>query len=237
MSRPKAASAAVAAKTEFKAECENMYQYVPDGPEYRNPHPEMPQHPFRIGICGSSGAGKTNLAVNIIKKSECFDEVWIFANAEPNQPLYKLLAKCKGVKVFTGLDDLPLLDELKSAKKTQRLFIFDDYITLTELQHKPIIEYFVASRHKNCSCIYLAQDYIQIPKLIRRNLTQLFLKNIESEDSLKHIVRQYARGVTLPVLTAMYRDAMKHNSFLQIDMAAKNTEDRFRLGFGEAYEI
>ena len=40
---------------------------------------------------------------------------------------------------------------------TQKIIIFDDFVC--EKNQKPLIDYFIRGRHKNCSVIYLSQSF------------------------------------------------------------------------------
>ena len=51
--------------------------------------------------------------------------------------------------------------------ETQKDIIFDDFIC--EKYQKPLIDYFIRGRHKNCSVIYLSQSFYETPKDIRLN--------------------------------------------------------------------
>lgn len=47
----------------------------------------------------------------------------------------------------------------------QRIAIFDVFVC--ENNPKPLIDYFIQDRHKNCSVIYLTKSYFRCPKSIR----------------------------------------------------------------------
>ena len=47
------------------------------------------------------------------------------------------------------------LDQLDN--DNQKIVIFDDFVC--EKNQKPIVDYFIGGRHKNCSVIYLSQSY------------------------------------------------------------------------------
>ena len=67
--------------------------------------------------------------------------------------------------IETSNDEIPSLDELDD--ESQKIVVFDDFVC--EKNQKPLIEYFIRSRHKNCSVIYLSQSYYLTPKDIRLN--------------------------------------------------------------------
>ena len=56
--------------------------------------------------------------------------------------------------------------------------IFDDFIC--EKYQKPLIDYFIQGRHKNCSVIYLSQTYYATPKPIRLNCSHFALYDFPS---------------------------------------------------------
>ena len=43
----------------------------------------------------------------------------------------------------------------------QKIVIFDDFVC--EKNQKPLIDYFIRGRHKNCSVIYLSQSFYGTP--------------------------------------------------------------------------
>src|SRR4051794_18957362 len=53
-------------------------QFV-DKKKHKNINELAPQHPFRLLIIGPSGAGKTNIVMNLVIKYLCFDKIYIFA--------------------------------------------------------------------------------------------------------------------------------------------------------------
>jgi hypothetical protein len=81
--------------------------------EYHNPsYNEQTQplkHPARVLVIGSSGAGKTNIVMNIIKKMEnTFNKIRVFCKNK-EEPLYEMLeSKLDGesFEIHEGLDEL-----------------------------------------------------------------------------------------------------------------------------------
>lgn len=131
--------------------------------------------PSRVLIIGPSGCGKTNLLYNLIINYWIpYLNLYIFTkNIE--QPVYKKIKK-----IF---DDIPSInthfsnDEIISVDDCEpnSLVIFDDF--LKEKQDM-IIEYFIRSRSKNISVIYLTQSYTSVDiKTIRNNLNVLIVFN------------------------------------------------------------
>lgn len=135
-------------------------------------------NPLRCLVVGSSGSGKTNLALNIIhnKHNLKFQNIYVFSRSF-EQPAYlelqdTLLSARKKMGrevgyVYSSCDDLIPLDMCKP----NSLIIFDD--CKSEKQDK-IKEYFTRGRHKHISCIYLSQSYGLVDmQVIRNNLNML----------------------------------------------------------------
>lgn len=131
--------------------------------------------PLRCLILGKSGSGKTTLLWNIITKYWIpYINLYIFTKSI-EQPIYIKLKEVfektdnSETHFFDNCDDIISVDECKA----NSLVIFDD--CLLEKQTK-IKEYFVRSRPKNISCIYLSQNFALVDKqVIRTNLNFLVI--------------------------------------------------------------
>ena len=100
-------------------------------------------------ICGSSGAGKTNLLANILRKPFIeYDKIYPYVEFR-EQPKYKYfldrleeVSRKDGYYIFEwGNDEVIPLDELPS--DNQKLVVFDDF--LCEKQDR-FIDYFIHSQ-------------------------------------------------------------------------------------------
>ena len=140
----------------------------------------------------------------------------------------------KGIKIQEiDKDGLPDLD--KFDKTQQTLLIMDDLVG--EKNQKPMEQYFIRARKKNCSLIYISQSYYAVPKMIRNNLTYLIIKQVSSMKNLLMISREYDLGIDKKLLTDMYRNATKDKQgFLLIDLEGDPNE-RFRKNFDEYYDV
>ena len=119
--------------------------------------PYMPSDTFRMLICGPSGCGKTNVLMHMLYNLLYYDKIYLFSkNLE--QPKYRQLLETFGpISEEVGYDvieesngDVVPLESLDD--DNQKIVIFDDYVC--ERNQKPLIEYFIGGRHKNCSVIY-----------------------------------------------------------------------------------
>ena len=58
--------------------------------------------------------------------------------------------------------------------------IFDDFVC--EKKHKPLIDYFMRRRHKNCSVIYFSESYYKTPNDIRLNCSHFCIYDFPSNN-------------------------------------------------------
>ena len=92
----------------------------------------------------------------------------------------------------------------------QKIVIFDDYVC--DKNQKPLIDYFIRGRHKNCSVIYLSQSFYGTPKDIRLNCSHFCVYEFPSSNERNLISRE------LSVDKEQYIKATKKPfSFLYVD--------------------
>ncbi|GET61920.1 hypothetical protein GLOIN_2v1874888 [Rhizophagus irregularis DAOM 181602=DAOM 197198] len=141
----------------------NLDEYTTDS---RQGNEFAPSWPFRLAVAGSSDSGKTTMIINLLmgdKKAKKDGERYILCDAV----------------ILVGR----YLDELKWAVVRLQLPLATvDLIT----------GFFTHGRHKNISCIYVAQRFFTIPKAIRENVNYISLHGGHgSLTDTKRIIRQY----------------------------------------------
>jgi hypothetical protein len=98
-------------------------------------------------------------------------------------------------------------------------------------------QFFLRARKKNASMVYISQDYYSIPKMIRRNMTYLIIKQLSSMKNLTMIAREFDVGISKEALANIYKEATKSKmDFLMMDLEAP-PEERFRKNFDEIFEL
>ena len=60
--------------------------------EHNNKWPYIPDHPYRVLITGGSGSGKTNALLDLVKKQDDIDEIYLYAK-DLSEPKYEFLTK------------------------------------------------------------------------------------------------------------------------------------------------
>lgn len=219
----------------------NFYELMPDSlkPVYHNPYYEqhLIPHPMRLIVVGASGSGKTTIALTIIKKmADTFDRI-ILCCQNSHEPLYLYLkSKIKDdqLSIYEGIHDLPDFDDFDEDE--QVLVIFDDLCNESKKDHKKIMDLFIRGRKlaKGVSIMYLTQSYFAVPKLIRLNSTNVFLKKLSSMRDLNLILSDFRLDLTKEQLQRMYKTCTDDfQNFFQIDVATNKDELRYRKNFTE----
>lgn len=201
--------------------------------QYHNPHFNDHQIniPFRLGIIGSSSAGKTQLLLNLISKcDDTFGHIIVVYKA--SEPLYQFLADkigSKAITFYTRLGELPQPNELdKKFKGKQILLIFDDQVN--EKNQEIIKEYSIRGR-KICagvSICYLSQSFFKIPKIVRQQFSYLMLLKLSSKRDLNLILSDFSLGVDRDELALLYKESTAERfNFLKVDVDQPNDNKKF----------
>ena len=225
-----------------KVELVDWYKKMPKKylPKQHNPHYET-HHiklPFRLIIAGNSGSGKTQTLLNLLNiMPDTFEKIRIVTKNK-DEPLYNYLEdklKDFDFKIDEGIHSLPDLDSLD--KTVNNLIVLDDLVNESAKAQRPIADYFIRARKKNCSIIYISQSYYAVPKMIRDNISYLIIKQVSSMKNLTMICRECSLGIDKKELKKIYEDATQSKQdFLLIDLEG-NKDERFRKNFDEIYVV
>jgi energy-coupling factor transporter ATP-binding protein EcfA2 len=195
--------------------------------------------PFRGLLIGSSGAGKTNLLMNIIvAMPKTFNHIYIYSKA--TEPLYDFLTSQLSSDLLTisyDLDDLRNFDDKNYYGQT--LLVVDDMCL--EKNQECISELYIRGR-KICggvSLLYLSQSYFKIPKTIRLQSDYIFILKVGAVRDLKMILSEYSLQATKQQLTNMYNYCCNSSQFGEFFLTdLKNTQDKtYRKNFTEFLNI
>lgn len=202
-----------------------------DNPNYDLHHIELP---FRMVVVAPSGSGKTNYVCNLLqlfcKGKGTFDEIKIYCKSK-DEPLYRYLNdETKGaIRIYEGTENLPQINELDKTKQT--LYIFDDLIL--DIKKNPLIsEYYIRARKKNCSLIFLSQNFYSIPKIMRVNTRYFTILRLAGQRDLNMILSDLSLGLSKQQLLDIYNYCTKEKmNTLMIDN--DSIEGKFRKNFTE----
>ena len=195
---------------------------------FKQLHPFMPDRTFRMLICGPSGSGKTNVLLDMIFRLLFYDKIYLYAKNLDQTKYQHLLKTFRPISKEAGYDVVEASpDEIVPVSEltgeNQKLVVFDDFIT--EKNQKPLVDYFIQGRHRNCSVIYLSQSYFGTPKDIRLNCSHFCIFEFPSNKEITAICRENN------VSKEAYRKATKQPfSFLYLDkprkFIAKNFDEK-----------
>jgi len=193
---------------------------------YKQLYEYMPNDTFRMLICGGSGSGKTNLLHHMLTKPlvRC-DQIHLYAKnleQEKYQNMRKIfdeISQSVGYDVLVcSCDKIIPVENMED--DWQKIVIFDDYVC--DKNQKPLVDYFIRGRHKNCSVIYLSQSFYGTPKDIRLNCSHFCVYEFPSSNERSLISRE------LGVDKKDYIKATKEPySFLYVDKPKKLIKRNF----------
>ena len=188
---------------------------------YKQLYQYMPDDTFRMLICGNSGSGKTNLLYHMLMRPLLFyDQIHLYAKNLEQQKYQDMISTFDDISQSVGYnvlvcsnDDIVPVENLMD-NTAQKIVIFDDFVC--DKNQKPLIDYFIRGRHKNCSIIYLSQSFYGTPKDIRLNCSHFCIYEFPSSNERNLISRE------LGVDKEQYINATnKPYSFLYVDKPKK----------------
>lgn len=226
----------------------NMYQVWENKDEKEQPASIKAMHlkvPMQVVICGKTGAGKTNLLMNIYKSGNCWDRVYIFAK-DKEEHLYKSFVeelKKEGqilgkeiVKVFTSLKDFPSITNLNKVlrdKKERMMLIVDDQINESAKSLKDVLDAYILGRKGDISPFFLTQSFFRAPIVIRENTSLICLGRLAGEQDMKRIVKEFPQLLlNAEQITELYKKIQLQYgdmNFLTVDTSANELGLQFRL--------
>jgi hypothetical protein len=212
------------------------------------------QHPARCVLIGSSGAGKSNLLLNLLLSKDVkitYNRVYMIVKdltEDKTKYLQKYFSDIEikikkktgeTIKIFTLSDKLEDIPDLDTAldKDMQNLLILDDLITVKN--QKIVEDYFIRSRKKNTTCIYLTQSYFKVPKVIRLNSDYFFLFSVPSRREMTNLYLEFGGGLVDDQRTfnQITRESTKNKSFMMIDNKTNVPTMKFRKGFDMGWQL
>ena len=227
-----------------KDNIKNYYDVIGSGvkskPQDKNYKNHYIKTPARICILGQSGAGKSNAVINLISRfGHIFYKMVIFSGSTSDEPLYNYLKeKIEGVEMYSDINDVPnLKDSEEDNKNYQKLIIFDDFITLNKKELNKIFEYAIASRKFGWTCIFLAQNYTSIPKIITRNCDYYIMFRLNDNVSINNIMKNHnVDNIDKNLFKSFYVNATeKPMDFFMIDLKGE-PKTRLRHNFLDFYK-
>ena len=193
---------------------------------YKQLYKCMPAATFRMLICGGSNSGKTNMLYHMLMKPLVYyDQIHLYAKNLEQEKYQNMMKMFEDISQKVGYDvlvcsnnDIEPVENIDD--DAQKIVVFDDYVC--DKNQKPLIDYFIRGRHKNCSVIYLSQSFYGTPKNIRLNCSHFCVYEFPSSNERNLITRE------LGVDKEQYIKATKKPySFLYVDKPKKLIKRNF----------
>lgn len=237
---------------------------------FRNKNQFAPSWPFRYLMVGASGAGKTNVLMNLIYKHLEYDTLSVYAKSLEQEVYQTLIEKTEIAEeklkkeiekrekknknknqgmtpdsaskeqnwkighFGSKISEILSLDSYD--KEKQNLIVFDDFL-LEKAAENIITEFFIRSRLKNCSIIYLSQSYTRTPLDVRRNCTFFSFFALPQSRDLSLIYNDHIGDITKEDFKKMFNNATDEQySFFTIDLKTSNKKLKYRKKFDKEIE-
>jgi type IV secretory pathway VirB4 component len=196
----------------------------------------IPQHSFRMYMCGGSGSGKTNFLLNLltIVYNKYFHKVYLISANYYNDLIYRALdGKIPEDQIITDPDEIdPVLQDIfeqqeEEKNKTRRVLIVIDDFMNEVANSKAMQAIFTKGRARNISVILINQSYKTVHPKIRSNCTHMIFFGT-NEAEIKKIWEEHGQVMPLPKFQEVFQVATEPKAndpkpFLLIDY--RNTPD------------
>lgn len=230
-------------------EIPNYYKTLPK--KFQHKERTYPSHnkvqidiPFRMVVTGTTGSGKTNAVLAIIKRINAFSKIMIFSKLL-EEPLYAdFIESIQDVEKKTGqtilttsntLADLPPTESLPDNPDFNTLLLIDDMIKEEPKMLDKVTKYWIFGRKKEVSSIFITQSFFSTPLQIRQNTQYWIFTKLENDQDFKRIIKEFGglRGVTAEQLVQMFELATAKGfpNFFMIDRDHPGTPLQFRHNF------
>ena len=208
-------------------------------------------------MIGSSGSGKTNTLLNLIKEQDnrdVIDKIYMYVR-DFNEPKYQFLIKKRedaGIKHYNNsnafiecsntMDDAyQNINDYNPIRKRKKLIVFDDmiaYIMGNKKFQAISKELFIRCRKLNISLVFITRSYFSVPKDARLNATHYFIMKINNRIELKNIVTDHSADIDYQDFKEIYRECTKEPYiFLTIDTTLPASDPlRFRKSLFDSYK-
>jgi len=171
-----------------------------------HPHSTIfPKNIFAV-IAGSTGSGKTNLMINLLRKAKLlnYNHVYIYSSML-HQPAYRYLKQfytdlekfifendTQVVKIAQFFDaDSEIMNPAELDMNKNHIMIFDDVMMEDQ---RVIKKYFCQGRHNNVNVFYLCQSLHKIAKHCIRENANLFILFRQDDKTLKYFHETHISG-------------------------------------------
>lgn len=167
---------------------------------------------------GPTGSGKSLGLLNFLqRKNESFCRVIIFSGSSTNEPAYNLIReKMPDAEFYEDINELPALNDDDDTEH-EKLIVFDDFINMKKKDFQKIKDYLISGRKKKYTVYLNAQNYVDVPKTITRNIHYFLIFKQNDNATINNMLKNHnTDGVNKEDFKEMYQYAVneKPNFFL-----------------------
>lgn len=193
---------------------------------------------------GPTGVGKTQgLCEYIKRRGGDFRRIIIFLGCTDDEHLYNNLRKKNPqIEFYTDIDEVPSIQEIQTDEdfdnEGPNLIVFDDFINLPSKKMTKLCDWIIAGRKLSFTVYLLSQDYTDVPKKVRRNISYLFINKQRDKGNLNYVLRQHNFGLPKDVIFNWYSLATRKNpDFFLIDLKTTDPRLQFRHNYRDLFNI
>ena len=179
---------------------------------------------------GPTGSGKSLGLLNFLqRKNNAFCRIIVFSGSSTDEPAYNMLReKIDGIEFYEDINELPALNDDEDTEH-EKLIVFDDFINLKKKDFQKIKDYLISGRKKKYTVYLNAQNYVDVPKTITRNVHYFFIFKMNDTKTIENVLRNHnVDDVPRDVFKAMYQDAVHDKpNFFMVDIKGGSLRKNF----------
>ena len=185
----------------------NFNEIIGKGNNYITNNIFSTKHPTNCLITGKTNSSKTNILMNLIAQNCICDKIQIFTDNSNDDKYIWLKEKFKNdVYIYINEVNFDKIDKDKI-----NLVVFDDLV----FSDKKISTFFTQSRKLNVSCVFIAQLFFIVDKLLRDNLDYIIFTKLDRRE-IASIYNSISLDLTLKQFQEINNNLKKYD-FIIID--------------------
>lgn len=179
---------------------------------------------------GGTGSGKSLGLLNLLqRKNDSFCRVVIFSGSSTNEPAYNLIReKMPDSEFYEDINELPALNDDDDTEH-EKLIVFDDFINMKKKDFQKIKDYLISGRKKKWTVYLNAQNYVDVPKTITRNIHYFLIFKQNDNATINNMLKNHnVDDVDKDDFKEMYHIATEEKpNFFMVDIKGGSLRKNF----------
>lgn len=179
---------------------------------------------------GPTGSGKSLGLLNLLqRKNEAFCRIVVFSGSSTDEPAYNLIReKMPDAEFYEDINELPALNDDDDTEH-EKLIVFDDFINMKKKEFQKIKDYLISGRKKKWTVYLNAQNYVDVPKTITRNIHYFFIFKQNDNATINNMLKNHnVDDVDKNDFKGMYHDATDEKpNFFMVDIKGGSLRKNF----------